>query len=355
MRILLAVHRYWPHIGGAESVVERLAEHLANRGHSVCVATGAHRSRPQVCSRNGVEIRSFALGPGWNHRSAAASEYRTFFADGRWDVRFIYAAQSWQLDVVADMVGRDGVRDVLAPCGYSRLHDPLMRPYFEALPAVLRNCAAVVYHSSLYQDFRFAEERSVAGNAVIIPNAADPAEFPNPTRSAHDIEIITVANHYRLKGHRYVFRLARDLGVRATIVGQPPSRYPWMGCALSCRLHSALDTRVDVVAPSTRAAALDLLARAHVVVLPSSVECSPLLIFEAMAAAKPWVAFDVGNVRELPGGVVAASYVEMLQSVRELLADRAMADAVGGAGRAAIESRYNWHSVLHQYEQVLAI
>ncbi len=53
MRLVLTVQRYFPAVGGAERVVQRLAEGLAARGHEVTVVTSGPRSSECL---NGVVV-----------------------------------------------------------------------------------------------------------------------------------------------------------------------------------------------------------------------------------------------------------------------------------------------------------
>ncbi|MBI5411641.1 glycosyltransferase [Candidatus Peregrinibacteria bacterium] len=55
-RILFIVDHYFPHIGGAEVVSQKVAEHMAQRGWWVTVLTSADPRRPQEAVINGVRV-----------------------------------------------------------------------------------------------------------------------------------------------------------------------------------------------------------------------------------------------------------------------------------------------------------
>jgi glycosyltransferase involved in cell wall biosynthesis len=92
----------------------------------------------------------------------------------------------------------------------------------------------------------------------------------------------------------------------------------------------------------------DTLAAADLFLFTSRVECAPLVILEAMAAATPWISFDVGNVTELAGGIVATSRSELLDAARQVLSGQR--PELGAAGHSAWEATHRWESVLDRYE-----
>ena len=93
---------------------------------------------------------------------------------------------------------------------------------------------------------------------------------------------------------------------------------------------------------------------ADVFVMPSKAEVQPLVVLDAMACGKPFVATNVGCVAELPGGVVVRHERQMAYVIRKLRADPAWRAELGSAGREACERNYNWPTVLSTYEALFA-
>ncbi len=105
------------------------------------------------------------------------------------------------------------------------------------------------------------------------------------------------------------------------------------------------------------------LAAASVIVQPSRWEGMSLSLLEAMAARRSVVAADVSGMRECLGeacgAVVAIEAVEPLgDAVAERLADPALADREGAAGRCRVEQhhdiRITTQRMVELYEQVIA-
>jgi glycosyltransferase involved in cell wall biosynthesis len=264
---------------------------------------------------------------------------------------------------------------VLAPCGFSKLHDPAYAGYFETLRERLHDFDALIFHSEGYQDTRFAREAGARGIEVI-PNAADERVFGEPRergrfRAAHGIGedeplLLTVGGHTGLKGHAQSMAALRHSGARTlAIVGNTPTG---RGCLPQCHVRSLLARlrggRVLLLDPP-REQVLDAYADADLFVFCSMVECSPIVLFEAMAAGLPFVSVDVGNAREIAewsaGGVIAPSrrredgLVEtdvqaMAGLVDELLADPERRIEMGRRGRRAWEERFTWDTIAGDYE-----
>jgi glycosyltransferase involved in cell wall biosynthesis len=84
----------------------------------------------------------------------------------------------------------------------------------------------------------------------------------------------------------------------------------------------------------------ELIREARVVTLPSRGEVLPVILAEAMAAGRPFVATPVGGVGSLAaGGILVAvdDEVALAEGLIELLSDPQRAQALGSAGRALCE------------------
>jgi glycosyltransferase involved in cell wall biosynthesis len=361
MRILLSVHRYPPHIGGSEEVSRRIAEHLAGEGHDVTVATSHHGRRAPA---ENPDVRQFLLSSSnlWPDlpppERAEAARYRTLFEEP-WDIRFIYAAQSWALNAVWDLIGSGRARDILAPCGYSWLGEPEARSYFALIEQLLPKFAHVVYHSDSYQDYVFARDRGLIDNAVVIPNGTDLPSLPFSVEEKHaagsGATLVTIGSHVRTKGHADFFRACRRTGLPGILVAARPAsrRERVRGCYFQCRARVAVSPNVDLVDGRSRPLVERALSDAHLFFFPSAIETAPLVILEAMARATPWVSYDVGMVRTLPGGLVVRDVGEAVETLAALAGDAARRRDLAEAGRRAVADVYEWSRVLPEYARLV--
>jgi glycosyltransferase involved in cell wall biosynthesis len=352
LRILATVERYAPAIGGAERVVQRVAEGLAARGHELHVLTGGATEELEC---NGVRVHRVPLG-GNEARGITGDRSVVLDTIARIapDLVFNYAAQTWATDCCFELLEHERrPRMVLAPCGFSGLGKRRYRRYFEAMPERLRRYDALILHSAVYQDWRFATAAG-AEPIVVVPNGADPPAPPEPspdTDSAGRLAV-TVGSHVLSKGHAQFARSVRALARERELVGAivAPPRHgidALRGCQLGCSVRARRGT-VRLIDGSAPQAVEQALAAADLFLFTSRVECAPLVILEAMAAGTPWVSFDVGNVSELDGGIVAAGPRELNEAAGEILDGRR--PELGPQGRAAWEANHRWEHVVGSYE-----
>lgn len=353
MKILFCVEFYFPSLGGAQEVVRHLAERMAQRGHSVSVATSRIASR-QFDKFNGVRIVEFAVaGNLVRGLHGNVDAYREFLTNSDFDVVLFYAAQQWTFDAAWPVLESIRAYKVLVPCGYSGLFQPSYSEYFAALPAILRRMAAVVYHAEDYRDVRFGKDSGV-DRGVLIPNGADMDEFSvTPSRdfrrglsiSPSALLLLTVGTFTGLKGHlelAQAFYLADFRGRDAVLMlnGNTPefsgkrsghfallrhlvSEYGvqyaakhglkmfFRALGLSVGRTASIRDWVQRInregASNKRAIVVDLpreqlvqaYLNADLFVFASNVEYSPLVLFEACAAGLPFLSVSVGNSAEI--------------------------------------------------------
>jgi glycosyltransferase involved in cell wall biosynthesis len=354
LRVLATVERYAPAIGGAERVVQRVAEGLAARGHELHVMTGGAREDGEL---EGVFVHRLPIrgneARGIHGERAAVLR---LVEEIQPQLVFNYAAQSWATDCCFELLAREQrPRMVLAPCGFSGLGARRYRHYFAAMPERLRSYDALILHSTVYQDWRFARSAGVE-RIFVVPNGADPPAAGDALslRVEGRSLAVTVGSHVVTKGHAQFARatrvLARRRALSGVIVAPPRAGLDALrGCQLTCRTRSHLqDLRIlDGSAPGAVAGAI---GAADLFLFTSRVECAPLVVLEAMAAGTPWVSYDVGNVSELQGGVVVRDFGGLLEVAGEIL-DGGRSE-LGAAGREAWESEHRWEQIIPRYESV---
>jgi glycosyltransferase involved in cell wall biosynthesis len=365
LSILHTVEFYYPHVGGAEIVVQQLSERLARRGHRVTVAAGEDPGRT-FREFNGVEIEQFdvngALACGVNGPDIA--RYQQFLLNHPVDVMTNYAAQQWATDLAFKVLPqlKNKRVNVIAPCGYSALSDSrtICRSRFKdyynlVIPTYLPQYDAAVYHSSQYQDFQYASNHGFA-NSVIIPNGSDELEFsrkPNVDfRRKYNITTkhmgLCVANFYeKAKRHDRVVEAVRKMNrpdFTMVFIGRDGEYLPKIkerAAGLNIRFLINIP-REDTVAA---------FQCADVFLFGSETEASPLVIIEAKASRTPFVSTDCGNVREWKGGIVCTPG-EMASNVNKILDDKALHDKLAEEGWREWKEKLTWESVVDKYEEL---
>ena len=378
MKILHAIEFYSPSVGGAQEVVRQISQRLAARGHDVTVATTRLTERTSKTIGE-VTVKEFAVA-GNSVRGIRGEPYRyqDFLLGGDFDVVMSYAAQQWTTDLLLPLVDRLPYASVLAPCGFSGLHQRAYAGYFRSLPERLSHFDALVLHSDAYQDARFVREAGL--NYDVIPNGAGADEFAQARpgfRAKYGITddtplLLTVGGHTGLKGHALLinaFKRARLKKAVLVVIGNTPTG---RGCHSTCKARStwtnlrSRDKRVLLLDPP-REEVLAAYQAADLFVLSSKIECSPLVLFEALAAHTPFLTVDVGNAIEIAswsgGGVVIPSRRDrrgyttvkaavLAEEIEALLADRTRLAQLGSAGYEAWRKRFTWERIVQQYEQV---
>jgi glycosyltransferase involved in cell wall biosynthesis len=379
LRILHCVEFYHPSPGGAQAVVRQVSRELVRRGHEVTVATTPLSQRRET-ELEGTRIEEFDVsGNAVQGLTGEVERYRTFVAEGGFDVVMTYAAQQWTTDALLPVLDRIQCGKVLAPCGFSGLNDPAYDDYFAGLPAALAQFDELIFHSGTYQDIEFAR-RARLENLNVVPNGASREEFEDldsDFRERHRIDrgqplLLTVGPHNWRKGHALAidgFRHAEIDGGTLLVIGNRPLR---LGCQWDCR-RRALATRIGSggrkrvrVLDVPRADVLAAYKAADLFVFGSQVEASPLVLFEAAASATPFISTAAGNAEEIAewtgGGVVVqserrdgrvtASPEAFATEVKRLWTDDERRSRLAESGRSQWLSEFTWDRIAERYEDV---
>ncbi len=310
--------------------------------------------------------------------------YQRFLREADFDVVMTYAAQQWTTDAMLPVLrGVRGVR-VLATCGFSGLRNRNYHDYFTNLPLALREFDGLITHSKTYQDALFIQQNDI--QFAVIPNGADEREFAVHSSQAPSFRhkfgiseqtpmVLVVGSHTGLKGHSAAIsafmRSKAAAGATLVIIGNSPLR---TRCLPICRAHTAFhrwrhDDRNVVLCNPSRELVVSAFTEADLLVMPSMVECSPLVLFEACAAGLPFIASDVGNSREIAewtggGRVVTAgrsvrglflvSTRQLADEIDRVLSDEELRQRLADSGRKAWLDRFTWDRITNSYEDLYA-
>jgi len=380
LRILHTVEFYAPSVGGAQEVVRQISERLVERGHDVTVATTSLTERAQS-TINGVHIEEFDISGNATHGfRGEARHYQDFLRAGRFDVMMNYAAQQWATDLVFPLVDSLPYRKIMAPCGFSGLFNPAHASYFARMPEVVRHYDDLIFHSDLYRDIQWAREHGFI-HYTVIPNGAAESEFGKidfSFRSRYGVPddmplLLTVGSHTGIKGHALVinaFRRARIGRAVLVIVGNTTGNG---GCSLDCRRRASITElfsfgrkQVMLLNPP-RADVVAAYHAADLFVFGSNIECSPLVLFEAMASKTAFVTIECGNAAEIVGwsggGIViptarlANGYVQskpeaMAHAIENLINHPEELGRLREAGYSAWKARFTWERIAIEYERL---
>jgi glycosyltransferase involved in cell wall biosynthesis len=313
MRVLEVTHRYPPALGGVEREVQGIARGLVARGHSVEVATtDLSRDRPLARLPRGPGSEAFPVRRHRAFRLVPAPHGLGLIAPGMaWDV-----ARS-ATDVVHAHAFGMAPTWIAATLRRFRRTPLVIETHFDGgrgtpgwwtyARAVARLSLGpadrVVAHTRLETDLLVSvgvpPERIVRISAGI-----DTGEFA--ARRARTDPPGRVRGLFvgRLDpGQKGLEPLVRALalvppapGMVLRLVGED-----WGGRAVVERLARQLGIgdRVTVVGPLPRAELLREYAAADLFVLPSTFECTPAVLMEAMAAGLPVATTRIGGISEV--------------------------------------------------------
>lgn len=380
MRVLHTVEFYSPSVGGAQEVVRQISERLAKWGHEVTVATTKLPQRT-TSTLNGVNIAEFAVsGNAVRGFRGEVKRYQDFLVHGQFDVMMNYAAQQWATDLVFPVIDRIPYRKTLAPCGFSGLLSPQYAGYFERMPHVLGRYDYIILHSATYRDAEFMRKHDI-GHRGVIPNGASVEEFSrvdSTFRERYGIPndrpmLLTVGGHTGQKGHSLTIRAFRRAKIGPSVlvvIGNMPYEE---GCLPNCRRQAALTSlltrgqkKVLLLDPPRP----DVVAAYHAAdlfVFCSSMECSPIVLFEAMASRTPFLTLSSGNAAEIvqwgqggmvmpgvqcPNGHTTAEESTIAHAIEEIMSDPEKSSHLAQAGYDAWRQRFTWENIATQYEDL---
>jgi glycosyltransferase involved in cell wall biosynthesis len=349
VRIVMPVFRYLPVLGGATRLVQLLAEGSAGRGHAVTVVTQAEPDTPNEEMINGVRVLRIGMRHVAGFRVPKA--YPRLLRSLDVDVLHLNGNRIWCADFYLPHAGSFEWPQVIMPMGF---YHYWMRGGFIRWLYYDRYLPGRILAFDGYIALTEGERDQVVGwgyprdRAHVIPVGIDLAEFsraprdPGLVREGWGLSTPHVAVYAGgLYDNKRVDRLVRAVaatkgGWGLVVVGSdvPGNPYDRAHCEALARELSA---SVRFLGAVSRPTVLDALYAADAYVQGSAFEGFGIGLLEAMAAGRPFVAFDTGAARELSdlgAGFCVRSENEMTRVLMDL---PSRGEEVGRVGRIAVQ------------------
>jgi glycosyltransferase involved in cell wall biosynthesis len=354
------------------------------RGWEVEVATDPVLPPRTNLHWHGARIHEFSISGSSYFRDpfrGQVRQYQDLLISGNWDV-VIFHAYLWPLHLAIPVLGSIRSKKVLVSHGYAALRwTPVAKFPFGLLSWAnsvgqslkmlnwVRKIDRWVFLSSKkdlhgFYDHWLADKISHPG-ITVIPNGV---AMPNPPkklgtfRSAHRIPIgapffLCVANYSRRKDQGYAVRAFR----RAAI---PGSHLVFIGSEFneSSARFQVEDAKIAEAFPPgkihwlqkvSREETLAALADCDAFVLSANHEGQPIVLLEAMAHEKPWIARKAGCIEQLPGGLCVSTIQKMAEAMRKMSVNHQERTHLGAEGSMAVQRQFSRQEYCQSYCQMV--
>lgn len=368
MKVLIWLDIYWPHIGGREILVGRLLPALAARGHRFTVVTSHHDAcLPDREVRDGVEIRRLPFFRALGERDVAAIaglQRRVDDLLGELSPDLVHLHDVGASALFCLRSRALGATQVLTTMHYC---PPPVGPGLLAQGLAASRWVTAVSSAALAACVAIAP--SIGPRSSVIRNGLEPPAqpdgqpiVPRPADAVQPPRLLCVGKLTEGKGFDLAIDALAAMGpargdARLIVAGDGPARPALRRQAESAGLGDAVEFAGWVPPAEVWA----LMENATMVLAPSREttqwqEGLPLVALEAALMARPMIASRTGGLPEIILDGKTGLLVEpgdaagLADAIARLLADPAVAAAMGRSARERALREFRWQDVIAAYD-----
>ncbi|MEI6296922.1 MAG: glycosyltransferase family 4 protein [bacterium] len=324
MTILHTVKSYSSLAGGMYEVVRQISENLKKRGHEITIASC--RKPDNYSSNINVELFDFS-------KENEIKRYQDYLIDSDFDIITNFAAQQPMTDLMLPILQKIKAKKVFVPTGFNALQSKTHKTYFENMKTWLAQYDLNIFLSNNYQDINFARINNVPESKItIIPNGASKEEFFDIKTlnikeklkiNKNNLLILHVGSFTGVKGHYEaieIFSKANIKNATLLLIGNGDNFCSKKTKEESEKLNSTVSFKKNnkniLIKELNREDTVSVYKESDIFLFPSNTECSPIVLFEAMAAGIPFLTSEVGNTKEIiewsNGGILLPTYQNII-------------------------------------------
>lgn len=316
MKILHTIKSYSPISGGMYEVVRQISKQLANLGHDITIATSKLSESCSQISKN-ISIKEFDIsGDYTNGPKGDVLKYQEFLINSNFDIITNFAAQQPLTDAMLPILNKIKAKKIFVPTGFNALCSKTHAEYFENMKRWMKEYDLNIFLSNNYQDINFARKNNVPENKMtIITNGASREEFFGNNLlnirnkigiSKSNFLILHVGSFTGVKGHYEAIKIFLNAKIKDStllLIGNGNTACSKKVRNIGNKFNKSISFRRQnkkIIIPNfTRSETVSAYKEANIFLFPSNTECSPIVLFEAMAAKLPFLTTDVGNAKEI--------------------------------------------------------
>lgn len=330
MKILHCVEYYYPHIGGAEKHVQILSERYSKLGHECHVATTKINYR-KFKRINKVKIIEFDIkGNSVRGYQGDTSAYQEFLLNNNYDLIVFYAAQQWSFDLSIEILEKIKARKIFIPCGFSKLNKTIYKLYYKILSLKINQFDKIICFSKSLQDYLFIQN-IYKKKIDVIYNGAFQIKmkkkiFKNKFQDkTNNITLINIANFKFNKGQYNVLKVVEKLKFKKFslfLIGTNIKKnlyYLYIKIKIFFILKNNSNAEIKIINNASQKEIASAYNECDYFISGSNIECSPLVLFETLAAKKIYLGKPVGNVKEIIDKVKFGYYSINLNNITKEL------------------------------------
>lgn len=368
MNILQTPVRFYPAIGGVETVVLGLSRALAQRGHNVHVLTSDQPSA-QPTALDGIRITRLRTAAKLANTNITPA-LPIWLAREKFDIVHTHLPTPWSADWSAwvgrvrgkavvtsfynDIVGRG------AAGAFARAYNAT------AFKMLLRASHRLITLTPDHISSPISPLRNALGKTSLLKAGIDTAQFfPMPElRQPNTVSFLAVMDEFhRYKGLDVLLRAMAQLPAqkqaRLRVGGQGALREEYERMAAGLGLAES----VEFLGRLPDAGLAPFFNQSSLFVLPSTSgaqEGYGLVALEAMACGVPVITTTEAGLAPIARQANAALVVPagdpaaLAEAIGRVLSDPALAAQLGANGLALIQNKFSWAAIAQDYEAVYA-
>lgn len=346
MRILIAVHTYYPDKNGVQMVTQYIAEGLAKK-HKILVVTELKDMYPSEDYCGNVQIERIKVKRKGYKFTGDKKKFLYLINNFNADVLVSVCTQSWPFDWLWNELNKLKCKKVLYTHGYSGLlkHYPVLYDfthlkmralnyhlhwmfYYRKAYKYIEKYDLVTYLSKENISFWYAQKYNL-NNGKVLCNAVEELFFYNSSIERVEkgltdgvIRFIYVANYDSNKNQKQVlkaFYLTHLKNVEIIFIGSYVNEYyDELLAADKFYKECGMNGKTFFMTGLSRNDIASHLEKADIFICGSKKEEYPIMLCEAAAKGLPIISTDVGHASQMMGSLIVHSYEEMSMAMKTL-------------------------------------